>query len=101
MDTYNYCSQSHYIEVAQYTIDCEYLAYFKAKRNKSKINHKTNIKQLFSADDRVFKIKFKKSFPTKTLKNCPQKLLILNRPQFFFSLLPTGPKSTQISYSVP
>ena len=24
-----------------------------------------------------------------------------NRPQFFFSLLPTGPKAAQISYSVP
>jgi hypothetical protein len=39
-------------------------------------------------------------FAQENMKKTPIKVAH-NRPQTFFSLLPTGPKSAQISYSVP
>ena len=58
--------------VEQDTIDCEYLAYFLPKIK----FYKRNIMQLSSK-------------------------VAQNQPIMFFSVLPTGPKSAQISYSVP
>ena len=48
--------------------------------------------QLFSADDKEFSKNQKKILPLKTLKQQHQKTLRM----FFFSILPTGPKQTQI-----
>ena len=52
--------------------------------------------EFFSADATVFYKKLKSFLPIKIWKNRPQKLLIIG--PFFFSALPTGPKSAQISY---
>ena len=51
--------------------------------------------QLFSVNATIFF--FQCFLPLKTGK----KLLKSWQPQFFFSVLPTGPKPAQISFSVP
>ena len=91
--------------VEQYTIDCEYLAYFLPNKfnfflkNQKSIFFKRDIMQLFSADGTMFfkEITFfaHKSMEKTSLKSCSKSATI------FFSVLPTGPKSPQISYSVP
>ena len=54
--------------------------------------------QLFSADAGVFKKKINIFFAPENMKKPPSKVAH-NRPtNFFFSVLPTGPKSAQISY---
>jgi hypothetical protein len=86
----------------QYTIDCEYLAHFYQNNfflNIEKKEYKRDIMQLFSADAAMFLKNINIFLLTKTWKNRPQKLLIIG-PKFF-SVLPTGRKSAQISYSVP
>ena len=82
--------QSHYIEVAQvslveqYTIDCEYLAYFLPKKLR-----RDNL-QLFSADA----TNFFKTFiflAHENMKNPASK--VSYNWHTLFSVLPTGPKS--------
>jgi hypothetical protein len=55
--------------------------------------------QLFSADATIFKKKIKKSFAPENMKKTNSKV-VHNRPQFFFSVLPTSPKPAQISIFV-
>ena len=55
--------------------------------------------QLFNADTTIFKKKKLKIAP-ENMKKTPSKVAH-NRPPIFVSVLPTGPKSAQISYSVP
>jgi hypothetical protein len=50
--------------------------------------------QLFSADAAIFR---EKKFDSENMKKPPPKV-VYNRPTFFFSVLPTRPKSAQISY---
>ena len=72
--------------VEQYTIDCEYLAYFEPKKKEKKIRiffYKRDIMQLFSADGTMFLKKFKHFFAHENMKKSPQKLLIIG-PNFFF-----------------
>ena len=86
--------------VEQYTIDCEYLANLKFIKIFFWFSH-LHFMQLFSADATIFFKKFPIIFfPLKTWKDHPQRLLIIG-PQSFFSVLPTGPKPAQISFSVP
>ena len=53
--------------------------------------------QLFIADARIYF--FILIFFLKNMNKLPSKVAH-NRPQFFFSVLPTGPKSAQIPFSV-
>jgi hypothetical protein len=55
--------------------------------------------QFISVDATIFK-KNQLFFAPENIKKHPQKLLIIG-PQFFYSVLPTGPKPAQISFSVP
>ena len=80
--------------VEQYTIGFEYLAYFLPK-NQKQFLYKKDIMQLFSADPTMFK-----KNGLENMKKMPSKVAH-NRPKCFFSVLPTGPKQAQISFSVP
>jgi hypothetical protein len=55
--------------------------------------------QVFSADSTIFK-KNKTFSGYENIKK-PTSKVAYSRPQFFFSVLPTGPKPAQISISVP
>jgi hypothetical protein len=72
--------------VEQYTIDCEYLAYFLPKKNSEKNkNYKRDIMQLFSADATMFFKKFQYFFAHANMKKLASKVAH-NRPIFFFSI---------------
>ena len=53
----------------------------------------------FSADARVFSKK-KNNFAPENMKKTPSKVAH-NRPTHFFFSIATGPKSAQITFSVP
>jgi hypothetical protein len=69
---------------------------FKEKIQKSKRYYATSKCRRYH----VFKKEIKHFLALKTWKNCPQMLLIIG-PHFFLSVLPTGPKPAQITFSVP
>ena len=71
-------------QVDQYTIDCEYL--FIKEILCTFLVQCYNILEIY-----IFAHEIMKKTPSKVAHNWP----------FFFSVLPTSPKSTQISYSVP
>ena len=80
--------------VEQYTIDCEYLANFLPKKNSKKFKnycYKRYVTQIYSADATMFL-----NFAHENMKKT---VLIIGWKKN--SVLPTGPKSAQISYSVP
>ena len=76
--------------VEQYTIDCEYLAYFEPKNE----NYKRDIVRLFLRKLQYFKIILDFIFATENIKKDPKKLLIIG-PQFFQYCQPA-----QMSFSV-
>ena len=89
--------------VEQNTIECEYLAYFEPKKNSKKFKKRKYIRdimQLFSADATIFKKNINIFFAPENKKKTPA-TVAHNRLNFFFSILPTGPKPAQILYSVP
>ena len=49
---------------------------------------------------KFFQKEFKFFFAPENMKKTPSKVAH-NRPTHFFSVLPTGPKSAQITFSVP
>ena len=53
------------------------------------------IMQLFSGDAPIFLRKFEKKNAHENIEKAPSKAIA------FFLVLPTGPKSAQISYSLP
>ena len=103
--------QSHYIEVAQGGVSSRaesktqlivniYIVYFEPKKIQTKFSYKREIMQLFSTDATIFKKEFELFFTHENIERPSSKLAYFT-DQLFFSLLPTVPKSAQMSYSVP
>ena len=89
--------------VEQDTIDCEYLAYFLPKKNFKRRFRKKIIKEILgnflARRLQCFWKKINIFFAHKNMKKTFSKVAH-NRPNFF-SVLPTGSNSAQISYSAP
>jgi hypothetical protein len=87
--------------VEQDTIDCEYLVYLEPKKNQKKKIIKEILCNFIVRTLQNFRknVNFFKNFASENMKKPPSKVAH-NWPNFF-SVLLTGPKPAQISFSVP